>query len=285
MTGRAVPEVVYRLEAPATGAWPGRHRSTSGDGGMEFRSHQLLADATDARRLDLLASLREPLGRWLVRRNSQRLAVPVVVLADLSASMAWQPPDGPPRMAVVADLVQALAGSAWKCGDSFGLLGAAQAPLPAFTLLPSRVRGLGQTLADRLRRHVPEGRSAQGLLQAAALLGRRRSLVFLVSDFHWPAALLPAVLGRLAHHQLVPVVLRHPAEAQADARQGLWPVQDAESGQRQLRWWRPALRQRWQAAWDDDQAALAQSLARHRCRPVWLAHGFDADALSRHFLA
>jgi len=283
----ALREINYRLHAPVRGAWPGRHRSASGEGGFEFRSHVPLADAPDARRLDLLASLREPLGRWLVRRNSQRLAVPVVMLADLSASMAHAPPGRPDlaKSQVLAEMAQCLAWSAWKSGDSFGFFGCAEQLLPAWTLPATRSRGAGAALAERLRRHTPVGTSAAGLSQAVPWLGRRRALLFLVSDFQLPLAQLDRLLASLAAHELVPVLLRQPAEAELGSRAGLAPVRDAETGQQRWLWWRPRLRQQWQAAWAAEQQALDELFKRHRLRPVLFEQGFDADALTRHFLA
>ena len=294
MTGTpaALREIVYRMDAPVRGAWPGRHRSRSGDGGFEFRAHLPLQDAPDARRLDLQASLREPFGRWLVRANSQRLAVPVVLLADLSASMAHDggsdaeaPGNAVPRQQVLADLTDSLAWSVWKSGDSFGFFGCTDQLLPDWTLLPSRARGAGAGLAERLRRHQPDGRSAEGLLQVAPLLGRRRALVFIASDFHLPLSQIDRLLAGLATHQVVPVLLARPDEPELGPRQGLVPLLDAETGQRRLVWWRPALRQRWQAQWAERTAGLQAMFRRHRLRPVSLPGVFDADVLTRHFQA
>jgi uncharacterized protein (DUF58 family) len=82
-------EIVYRLRQDAGGHFPGAHRSRQGDCGMEFRSHRSLAAGGDPRRLDVQASLRDPLGGWWARLYAQRSAVPVVLVADLSASMGF----------------------------------------------------------------------------------------------------------------------------------------------------------------------------------------------------
>ncbi|HSW25524.1 MAG TPA: MxaS protein, partial [Burkholderiaceae bacterium] len=74
---RAIPELHYRVAGAVRGRWPGAHRSRRGHGGSEFRAHAPLIDVPDVRRLDLHASLRDPLGQWLVRVNSERMAIPV----------------------------------------------------------------------------------------------------------------------------------------------------------------------------------------------------------------
>lgn len=286
----SVGEIHYRLSAPARGQFPGAHRSRSGDSGFEFRGHAALKDAPDPRRLDLHASLRDPFGDWRVRLFSQRKAVPVVVLADLSASMAYRGQQARPQ--VLADLVDSLAWSVWRAGDSFGFIGCGATVQPRWLQLPTRQRHAGAALAQALRgwqpeegAHAAESASAEGLLQAPALLGRQRALVFLVSDFHFPLPLLRATLAGLAAHEVVPVVLWDPREFALPERWGLLQALDPETRRRRLVWWRPALRERWLAAQAAQRVALAQAFSEAGRRPLFVEGAFDADAVTRHFQA
>ncbi len=279
-----VREVHYRMQAPVLGGFPGHHRSRRGDSGFEFRGHAALLDAPDPRRLDLHASLRDPFGDWRVRVYSQRKSVPVVVVADLSASMAFEGAHRKPD--VLADLVESLAWSAWRTGDSFGFVGCDSAVREDWLQLPTRARSVGAALAQRLRAWAPQGtsaRSAQGLLAAQRYLGRQRALLFLVSDFHLPLPLLQTVLASLAVHEVVPVVLWDAAEFTLAAPRGLAHAVDPESGQRRLVWWRPALRTRWLAAQARRRLDLQACFAARRLRPLFIEAGFDADAVTRHF--
>jgi uncharacterized protein (DUF58 family) len=276
-----IHEIHYRSDAPAKGHFPGGHRSVRGENGFEFRGHALLHDAPDPRRLDLHASLRDPYGHWLVRMYSQRKAMPVVMVADLSASMAF---DGAVRkLDVLADFTESLAWSAWRNGDAFGFV-ACDAMVRADLLLPpTRARGAGTRLAASLRAMQPEGSSALGLLQAAEHLGRQRALVFLLSDFHLPLTQVEAMLASLALHEVVPVVLWDPQEFTLNARRGLLQVVDPESGTRRMIWWRPALRDRWQAAHQQRRADLEDLFASHSLKPLFVEGAFDADVVTRHF--
>ena len=276
-----VRELHYRVGAPALGHFPGHHRSVRGDSGFEVRGHAALLDAPDPRRLDLYASLRDPFGNWIVRVHSQRKAIPVVMVADLSASMGFA---GTRRkLDVLADFVDSLAWSAWRTGDSFGFVGCDSAVRDDLLLPQTRQRGAGAALARTLRALHLEGPSARALHAAHRYLGRQRSLVFLVSDFHLPLPEVEAVLGSLAHHDLVPVVLWDPLEFALTAQRGLAQVIDPESGRRQLVWWRPALRERWRVAQRQRRDALLQLFRARRLKPLFIEGGFDADAVTRHF--
>jgi uncharacterized protein (DUF58 family) len=278
-----IRELHYRLHSPARGQVPGHHRSRSGGNGFEFRGHANLLDAPDARRIDVHASLRDPFGRWIVRLQRQRLSIPVAVVADLSASMGVA--GAQHKQGVLADLVESLAWSAWRTGDSFGFVGCDEAVRRELLLPQTRARGAGTVLAASLRALQLDGRSAQGLLQAHAHLPQRRALVFLVSDFHLPLADVATVLARLAHHDVLPVVLWPQEEFDLGAQRGFADVADPESGRRQWLWWRPALRQRWQAAAQQRRADLVKLFRAQRLSPLFIEGAFDADAVTRHFSA
>jgi len=275
-----VQEFHYRVRHPAGGHTPGAHRSRRGDSGLEFRGHVPLVDAADLRRIDLHASLRDPLGQWQVKVFSERKAVPVVVVADLSASMGFE--GRRRRLDVLADFTTAAARSAWRHGDAFGFVGCDDLPRHDWLLPPTRQRGAGDALAARLRAHAPQG-SARGLARAAASLPLRRSLVFLVSDFHAPLDDIDTVLDALAAHEVVPVLL-WDAEEFAPPADGISYLADAESPSRRMVWMRPALRQRWLEARIARRAALHALFDRHRLDPLELFDGYRADAVSAHFV-
>jgi len=276
-----VQELHYRVGVPVLGHFPGHHRSSRGESGFEFRGHAGLLDAPDPRRLDLHASLRDPFGNWIVRVFSQRKAIPVVMVADLSASMGFVGTHR--KLDVLADFVDSLAWSAWRTGDSFGFVGCDDAVREDVLLPPTRSRGMGGTLAGTLRRLQLQGRSAHGLSMAHRHLGRQRSLVFLVSDFHLPLPEVDAVMASMAHHDLVPVVLWDPLEFGLTPRRGLAQVTDPESGVTKLLWWRPALREKWLAAHQQRRDALLGIFRSHRLKPLFIDGAFDADAVTRHF--
>jgi uncharacterized protein (DUF58 family) len=276
-------EIHYRIAGAATGLFPGAHRSRSGDGGLEFRGHAALHDAPDVRRLDLHASLRDPFGGWIVRRSSERRSIPVVLVADLSASMGFE--GAVRKLDVLADFTASLAWSAARSGDSFGFVGCDERVRDDLALPQTRRRGAGLALARALRAQRPSGRSARALLDAHRHLPTQRALLFLLSDFHLPLPDVARVLASLAAHDVVPVVLWQPEEFALSAQHALAQVQEPESGARRWLWWRPALRERWHAAQAARRAALQQLFRAQRLAPLWVEGAFDADAVTRHFMA
>jgi hypothetical protein len=275
-------EILYRLGRRPLHSRPGQHRSRALGPGLDPYGFAPLAAFPDARRLDVHASSRDPFGQWIVRLPRQRSSATLIVLADLSASMAFG--QAPRKQDVLADLVDALGHSAWRSGDAFGFIGADRALREPWMLAPTRSRGATVELAQRLRRAQLDGRGAAALSLAADRFGRRRdALIFLVSDFHWPEPDFEAACSALASRDVVPVVLWSRREFEAWPRRGLAEVQDLESGERRTVWFRPALADRMARIGAQRRTELRRRFALQGWRPFFCDGGFDASALNAYF--
>ena len=274
-------EIGYRLDRRVGGIHPGMHPGTESGGGLEPLRHETLLDGRDPRRLDLLASLRDPLRRLLVRGYRQRASIRVCVLADLSASLGFRARGD--RIAILTGLVAALGYSAGRAGDAFAFIGCDEHVRDGLVLAPTRVAGAWIALAARLEAFTPRGRGSEGLLEALPMIGGWRSLVFLASDFHFPLDLLDAVLAGLARHQVVPVVLADSGESEPAPGFGLVRVADAETGEERTLVMRPALRRRLRIETERRQEALSRCFAEHGVDPLELPDRFDADRVNDYF--
>jgi uncharacterized protein (DUF58 family) len=270
VAGHPQVDVPYRLAWRASGVRIGAHRGkVEGAGGL-FRDFDLLTRSPDPRRIDLRMSLRDPFETLYVKRFEQKTSITVYVLADLSASMSF---DGSvDKMQVVADLCGALAASARRIGDSFGLIGCDEAIIPEFLLPATRSRGAEADMVADLRAYDPVGHGAEGLLEGAGYLAGRRKLVFFISDFYLPLALIESVFEALSEHDVIPIVLRDPREARDLPRYGLVTLTDLETGRRRLLAMRPALRSRWQRE-EAAHAKALRSLAMRYGRPPFQVLG------------
>ncbi len=270
-------EFRYRARFAAASQNPGAHRSRVAGPGLELAATVPLARARDPRRLDLRAALRDPFRGWWAHEYRQRSSVPVLLIADVSASMQ-------PRRGVVLTFASALARSAQRCGDGFGLIGFASTVREALFAAPSRTRAMVAQALANLHAERFDGRNAQAIQHAAELAPRSSALVFVMSDFLFDPALLDHALALLARHDVVPVWVHHDVPA-ADGS-GLLELRDAETSTWRSLWMRPGLAQRWAAARAAHEKEVHACLARHQRAPLHIAGArFDADAASAYFAA
>jgi uncharacterized protein (DUF58 family) len=275
-----IEEFHYRLGWRSRAQRPGSHAGAHRGVGLEFRGLASLLSAGDPRRLDLRASARDPFGQLLVRLYTQPSAVPIYALADISASMGFR--GAGRKLDMLADFVASLGYSAFRAGDPLAVIGCDQEIRADFTRPLGWTRAAAQEISARMRAFEPVRAGATALREAAARLPSRRSLVFLLSDFYLPFDLIEEVLGRLAHHDVVPVVLRDSAELELPAF-GLARLRDAESGTERNLILRKALAERLRESSRAHDRALARHFTVAGTRPITLIDRFDAALITRHF--
>ncbi len=257
---------------------------------MAFSGYLRLMDQPDPRRLDLRASLRNLQGDWLVRATRQNSATVVQVLMDVSASMQFGAPDN--KLDVAARFMEALGQSAFGYGDALGMQVFDSEPRPDLSASPRIGRGVGASLAGSLRqrpglqaRHEhPRQLQPDTLAASAMTLSHGTTLVFIVSDFHFPLAFLQAALESLSHLTVVPIVIWSEAETRPPAP-GRWlRSRDVESGKLHNLIMRQSTIRRWQENIDSRRHAIRQTFEPHGITPLFMDKGFSAESLSRHFM-
>lgn len=272
-------EFQYRAPWRAVSCYPGSHQSIQRGGGYEVYGTAPLY-AGDPRRFDLRASLRDPCGQLLVRVYKQRSIVPVIVLADVSASMSFV---GQARkFDMLIEFVESLAYSAQLVGDPFAFTACDTRIRDELSLPLTRVRGTGIKLCERLRRWVPTGADASGLLAGAERIPGSHALVFLISDYFLPLPLLRRILDALCVHAVVPVILTDSAERRIPGT-GITHVCDPETQARRTLFLRPAWARRFQQKLVEHRKELTRCLADYDLRPLNVIDRFEAEVVSRYF--
>ena len=270
--------VIRRLD----GLLQGDYRTLFRGGGVDLadlREYQL---HDDVRHIDwnVTARLQQPYVRQFVEDRD----LTAWFLLDLSGSVDFGSADVT-KMAVAAGFVATLARVITRHGNRVGAL---MYGTRVDTVLPpgaSRLHVLN--LLQRMRTRRPPAAPGGGtvladLLHAAAGIMRRRSMVFVVSDFisapGWQEA-----LGRLARrHEVVAVRVFDPLEmALPDV--GLVTVEDAETGEQLLiDASDPAFRERYAAVAEAQEEALREGLAASGADTLELATDDDLlDAMLR----
>lgn len=262
---------------------PGRHGARAIGVGGAFAGLSPLMDHPDPRRIDVRATIRDPLGTIWVRRQRQEVAARIVVLLDTSGSMAAV---GRSDRGVLARvLVAGLARAVERGSDGFGLLTGADIGPDAALWPPRRRRGLSAEVAALVDRIAFSGSGAGRLEAAADLLPAGRCVVLLVSDFSQPLAAVAALLDRLSAHDVRPIVLRDSAVEAPDGRFGIVELADLEGGGRRLVLMRPALARAQAAAAAERRRRLAALFADHGLAPVEIVDQIDVAALVDAFTA
>ncbi|MES1164806.1 MAG: DUF58 domain-containing protein [Verrucomicrobiota bacterium] len=213
----------------------GHYRSVFRGRGLDFDSVREYVPGDDVRAIDWNVTARVP-GRAFVKQFHEERELTVWLLVDVSASGEFGSSQVSKRE-LAAELACVLALSAVRNDDKVGLImfsDRIEVRVP-----PAR----GRTHAMRVVREIltcrPSGRGTDlaAAVDLAGRLARRRSVMFLVSDFELPAdgdrsqaALERALRPVAARHDVIAVEVRDPHE-RALPDLGLVSLEDAETGQ------------------------------------------------------
>ena len=270
----------YQVAWRSHSAVPGHHFSTQSGGGFEFHGHAPLISNPLPKNLDIHASLHDPFGQFVVRTFRQRSSIPVYVLADVSASMGFR--GSVRKIDILANFSASTAYSAYRTGDPFGFIGCDDDIIWDLYLPLRWQKGMEGEFFDRLVDMQLHGHSAKGLLDAANLIGKSRSLIFLVSDFHFPIDQLTAIMDRLIRHDVVPIVLWDSLEF-ALPHWGIYRLFDPETGAERCIFMRPGLREKMRDSFRQRRHRLTRLCLSYGREPFFVVDRFEPETMSQYF--
>lgn len=293
MATRLIPqEFYYHLGWRARGAQPGAHPTRTAGGNADFQSYVPFMENPNPRRIDLRATMRTMPRQLMSRAYYERGAVAVYAVLDVSASMRFT--GNTDKFNLVADIVASAAWSAVRSGDSFGLVACDSAVRSDLFEAPTHRLGLAEEIRTKLlathqkplaHNNTTQAITASALPFAAQQLRQKRSLVFLISDFHLPDALISQTLVSLTPHDVVPLVLWDSAEYNNIPSWGWARVRDMESGGDRALFLRPSLVKKIKESYvERRQIIIAKCLQAGTRTPFFIEDTFNAEQLTRHLL-
>ena len=262
-------QVIRRLDGRLQGAY----RTIFRGSGLDFADLREYLPEDDVRHIDwnVTARLDEP----YVRQYTEDRDVTAWLVLDQSASMRFGAGQHG-KDSVLAELAVTL-GRLFAHGGN--RVGAILYDNDRHRVLPPKTgRNHILYLTNELTREVaprPDGRTTDlaAMLQLAAATARRRSLVFVISDFIGDVDWQPALTRLSQRHEVVAIRVVDPAELELPDL-GLVLVEDAETGEQLLADTSdPLFRQRFRAEVAARESAIASAMR----RPGVTAHQLGTD--------
>jgi uncharacterized protein (DUF58 family) len=206
----AIRDLELRARVVVEGLWGGLHRSPYSGVSVEFTEYRQYSPGDDLRHLDWKVLARAD--REFVKKYEEETNLRCLFLVDTSRSMLFGS-----RGWTKADYARTLAATfALFLHQQRDVIGLAMFADGIADYIPPRYRpGHFRRLVAALDRE-PSGRDTNlaHALEQAALLSRKRSLIFILSDFLSPVAQWEGALGHLAaaRHDVRAVQVLDPAE-------------------------------------------------------------------------
>lgn len=277
-------EFYYRLGWRTRSAHPGSHTTRSPGGSSDFRGYVPFLENPDPMRISLRATLRSVPRKLMSSAYNERAAIAVYAVLDLSASMYFKGNED--KFKLLANITSSIAWSANRCGDAFGLVACDDTVRSDLFEFPSYRNGIAQDIHGKVMNSESDKCAKSSALPVAVdHMRQKRSLVFLISDFHLDNNLLKKTLISLASHDVVPVVLWDSAEYQNLPSWGWARVKDMENGGEMSLFMRPSLSKKIKESYNTRKNELISLCVKYGARtPFFVESTFKADDLTHHLL-
>ena len=280
-------EIYYHIPWRARGVQAGSHKTNMRGAGSDFASFVSLLDCPDPKRLDVRASLRSFPRQLMVRTFFERSAIKVYVINDLSSSMRFS--GSVNKASILAEIVETIAWSVVRQGDTFGMVSCDDSVLETVSIMPTNRKSAAQEARQQLVNFFAQAElsthTAQAIPQAVKNISTQKSLVFIISDFHWPEALLKQTFQAYPQHAVMPIVLWDETEFEVLPTWGWAKVREMETGLQQSLFMRPALHKSIHEYAKNRKNMLGKMAQQFGARwPFFVNSRFDATAFTHHLM-
>lgn len=259
----------------------GDHRGTQRGLGDDYRGNVSLIDYPDARRMDLRQTLRDPYEQIQVKTFNQNNTTPVFAICDISSSMQFG--DKQSKLQLAEHISASIAYSANEMGDLFSLISYNDHVVEDLTLPLSHHLFNSIEVIQKLANYQSRHSGSEGVLDVSMYLSIHRSLVFWISDFHMPIALIEQTLNAMSAHQVVPIVLWDDGEHKSLPQFGFGNLIDPETGVARMMFFRKSLRDQFIEAFKIRRDALDQLFLKFGYPPLYLQGQFNPETLTNYF--
>ncbi|MDP3744970.1 MAG: hypothetical protein Q8Q76_11630 [Methylotenera sp.] len=271
----------YQIPWKSSSIHSGEHRGSQRGLGFEYRGNVPLIDYPDPRRMDLRQTLRDPYEQIQVKLFNQDNTTPIFAVCDCSSSMQFK--GRVRKLDLAMEVAASAAYSAFQAGDVFSFIGYNSQVLEDFTLPLSHHVHQSFELIEQLSAYKKMRVGSEGIMEVPQYLSQHRGLVFWISDFHMPMALMEQAFNAMSVHQVVPVVLWDDQEYKKLPKFGFGNMIDPETGMSRSVFFRDAVRSQFEAAFAERKQTLENLFASFDAQAIYLNDTFNPEDMSQYF--
>ena len=259
----------------------GGHKGLQRGLGFEYRGNVPLIDYPDARRMDLRQTLRDPYEQVQIRLFNQDNTTPIFAVCDLSSSMQYR--GRMRKLDQAKEIAASIAYSVSETGDVFSFIAYNNHVIEELTLPLSHHLHHSFEIIDRLSDYEKMRVSSDGISDVPQYLSQNKAMVFWISDFHMPIALIEQALNAMSAHQIIPVVLWDEHEYTKLPKFGFGNMIDPETGASRTIFFRDAVRLQFEDAFAQRKLALETLFSNFDIQAIYINKQFDPETMTYYF--
>ena len=247
---------------------------------FEYSGSKNFNDHPDLTRLDIKNSITDPYENIFVKTYNLNNPINLIALCDTSSSMSVVKKNN----VIVKDLSKIIAASAIEQGDKFSMLCYNDVITNKFMLEPGdNLQYINQWIDEvELNSNKSSSNAAEDINK---YLPEEKSLIFWISDFHYPLGKIEKILSHLSSHHVIPLFISSEGEIKRLPRYGFRKFIDSESNIEHEIFLRPSIKEKILDDYKNTKDKIFQIFSKKQLKQIVVKEQIDIENIQKYFVS
>ena len=246
---------------------------------FEYSGSKNFNDHPDLTRIDIKNSITDPYENIYVKTYNLNNPINLVVLCDISSSMFVSKNND----VMMKALSKIIAKSAIDQGDRFGMICFNDSIENNYLLEPGNNFQYINKWIDGIIFDTNRN-SSNGIKKIDKYLPEEKSLVFLISDFHYSLKKIDRILGQLSNHHVIPIFISSEGEIKKMPNYGFRKFTDSELDLEHEVFLRPSVKDKILSDYEEMKIKIFNVFSKKHLKQIVINGDIDIETIQKYFL-
>ena len=246
---------------------------------FEYSGSKNFNDHPDLTRIDIKNSITDPYENIYVKTYNLNNPINLVVLCDISSSMFVSKNND----VMIKALSKIIAQSAIDQGDRFGMICFNDSIENNYLLEPGNNFQYINKWIDGIIFDTNRN-SSNGIKKIDKYLPEEKSLVFLISDFHYSVKKIDRILGQLSNHHVIPIFISSEGEIKKMPNYGFRKFTDSELDLEHEVFLRPSVKNKILSDYEEMKIKIFNTFSKKHLKQIVINGDIDIETIQKYFL-
>ena len=246
---------------------------------FEYSGSKNFNDHPDLSHIDIKNSITDPFENIYVKTYNLNNPINLLSLCDISSSVFVNNKNN----ALVKNLSKIIARSAIGQGDKFSMLCYNDYIKNNYALGPENNLQFIDQWIDKIKLNLDKS-SSEGIKKINKYLPEEKSLIFWISDFHYPLDKINSILNQLSNHHVIPVFISSESEINSLPRYGFRKFIDSELNLEQEIFLRPSIKLQLLRDYNDIKGKIFNIFSKNHLKQIIINESIDMESIQKYFM-
>ena len=247
---------------------------------FEYSGSKNFNDHPDLTRIDIKNSITDPNENIYVKTYNLNNPINLIALCDISSSMSVDKKNN----MIIKDLSKIISASAIEQGDRFSMLCYNDMISNNFILEPGDNLEYINQWIDAIEFNSDKS-SSNAAEDINKYLPEEKSLVFWVSDFHYPPDKIEKILNHLSNHHVIPLFISSEGEIKKLPKYGFRKFIDSELDLEHEVFLRPSIKEKILEDYKNTKEEIFQIFSKKQLKQIVINEYIDIENIQKYFLS